>query len=235
MLRSLLPLVLIVALVAPASTQSRVVDPYHLARIVTLPSGPSFLGRALDAYPDGRILVAVGLDLWLETATGSGAFALLGTLPGTPPAFGPAFVKVSPDGTRVAYGDNGGHVGVFDLATLTGAYHAVGHTEATWLDDVTLAVTDFGVVTLFDTTGVDPANPINPVIVTGIGGASGGVAFDAAGRLFTGNGFQTSGPSSTGDVKAFDQAGKAIWEAFGEGHARMPVPTVRGELRPRTH
>ncbi|MCB9660210.1 MAG: PaaX family transcriptional regulator [Sandaracinaceae bacterium] len=36
-------------------------------------------------------------------------------------------------------------------------------------------------------------------------------------------------------VKTFDQAGKAIWEAFGEGHARMPVPTVKGELRPRTH
>ncbi|MFG0252251.1 MAG: hypothetical protein ACF8NJ_05190, partial [Phycisphaerales bacterium JB038] len=76
------------------------------------------------------------------------------------------------------------------------------------LDEANLALTggDWGQpahVTLLDTTS-DPSQPTNPVIVTNIGGASAGIAFDDAGTLFTGNGFGGNGPSDTGHVKALD-------------------------------
>ena len=38
-------------------------------------------------------------------------------------------------------------------------------------------------VTLLDTTSPDPQNPINPVVVDNIGGASAGILFDGADRL----------------------------------------------------
>ncbi len=58
-------------------------------------------------------------------------------------------------------------------------------------------------MSLLDTTS-STDSPSNPVIVSGIAGASGGVAFDSAGRLYTGNGFDFSpGGSGTGTIRAF--------------------------------
>jgi hypothetical protein len=89
----------------------------------------------------------------------------------------------------------------------------VPHTEAAWRNNGQIALTAgaFGAashVTLLETTS-DPAAPVNPTIIANIGGASAGVGFDAAGRLYTGNGYDLSvggGPSTTGTIRAFDPA-----------------------------
>ena len=63
-----------------------------------------------------------------------------------------------------------------------------------------------------DDGSADPGDPVNPVVIDGIGGASSGIAFDQAGNLFTGNGFEGAGPSGTGAIKAFDEAAwMAAW------------------------
>ncbi len=184
---------------------------YTSSGSLALPSGATEFG----VLPDGRLITVAGASVFVETATGSGGFGLQGTLPGADfPSFGPAFVRVSPDGSRVAVGSNGGpgfddyRVGVFALSDLTGDWFSAGHFDGRWYDDTHLALTagEFGqpaVVTLLDTDSADPSNPANPAIVTGIGGASAGIAFDAAGNLYTGNGFAGAGPSGTGAVKYF--------------------------------
>ncbi len=204
MSRRLLPLFLLVSIMSGLTAQEGLIDQYFAAGQRALPADPAFLGRAFDVAPDGRLVVAVGLDIYQEDAPGAGTYSLLGTLPGTPPMFGPAFLRISPNGSKVAYGDNAGGVGIYDLPQLTGAVFNASHFDATWLDDDHLAITDFGVVTLLDVNSTDPMNPANPILIQNIGGASAGITFDAAGNLFTGNGFTIGGPSVTGDIKVFD-------------------------------
>ncbi|MFH1107776.1 MAG: IPTL-CTERM sorting domain-containing protein [Planctomycetota bacterium] len=161
------------------------------------------------------MIVLVGDDVYVETAADSRSFAQTGTLPAADfPSFGAAFIRVSPDGTQIAVGNNGGtsfsnyQVGVFDVNSLMGNWFAANHFDAEWIDSAHIALTagDFvnpSVVTVLDTTSAHPPSPTNTTIIDNIGGASGGIAFDSAGNLYTGNGFQTSGPSETGAVKAF--------------------------------
>jgi hypothetical protein len=103
---------------------------------------------------------------------------------------------------------------------LTGAlatYFDLAHTEGAWRNDGQLALTAgvFGLpsrVTLLE-VGSNPGAPVNPTIITNIGGASAGVGFDGAGRLYTGNGFDLvvgGGQSQTGWIKAFEPA---LWAA----------------------
>lgn len=189
-----------------------------------------------DALPDGRLVAATGTGVYVETAPGSGAFALGASI--DPAVVGgatdPAFLRVSPDGSRVALGAGFGRpLLVFGTSLLSSAgsidgttalVFTIDHYSAAWQDASHLAITGgaFGspsVVTLLDTTS-SPAAPVNPVIISNIGGASAGVAFDAQGRLFTANGFDTlAGGSETGWIKAFDPAswsgGPADFETGG--------------------
>ncbi|MDO8630656.1 MAG: hypothetical protein Q7R41_09185 [Phycisphaerales bacterium] len=171
-----------------------------------------------DALADGRIIALAGANVYVESAPASRSFSFLGTLPGADfPSFGAAFLAVSPDGTRFAAGNNGGssfanyRVGVFSVALLSGEWFAAAHFDGAWIDDTHLALTagDFvnpSIVTVLDTTSIDPNQPTNPTIINGIGGASAGVALDPAGNLYTGNGFVSGGPSGTGAVRAFRNA-----------------------------
>jgi len=171
-----------------------------------------------DALPDGRLIAIVGDALHVETMAGSRQFQVLGSLPDADiPSFGAAFLEVSPDGQRIAVGNNGGSgfdnfvVGIFNLSDLSGEWFEAAHFLGAWVDDRDFAITagDFGqpaFVTLLDTQSPDPVNPTNPVVVGNIGGASAGVAFDAAHRLYTGNGFAIGGPSGTGTIKAFEES-----------------------------
>lgn len=212
-------LVGIAAWISPErAARGEVFPGYQYSHTFTMPAGAT----VFDVLNDGRLIVLVGDDVHVETAAGSNSFSQTGTLPSADfPSFGPAFIRVSPDGSRIAVGNNGGasfssyEVGVFDLVALTGVWFSANHFDAEWIDNTRLAVTagDFvnpSVVTVLDTASADPQNPTNPIIIGGIGGASGGIAFDFAGNLYTGNGFQTTGPSGTGAVKAFT---KAAWEA----------------------
>ncbi len=171
-----------------------------------------------DPLSDGRLLVLVGSDVYIETAPSSQSFTLHGTLAGADfPSFGAAFVRVSPNGMKIAVGNNGGasfsnyQVGVFDLPALSGTWFTAGHFDGEWIDNTLVALTagDFSnpsIVTVLDTSSPNPLAPINPTIVDNIGGASGGIAFDAAANLYSGNGFTTSGPSGTGAIKMFSNA-----------------------------
>jgi hypothetical protein len=144
------------------------------------------------------------------------------------PSFGAALLRVSPDGTRFAVGNNGGssfsdfRIGVFNVSNLAGNWFSAAHYDAAWIDLQRLAITagDFGspaFVTVLDTNSPNPLDPDNRTVITGIGGASGGIAFDDQGNLYTGNGFTGAGPSGTGAIRAFSSP---LWEtAYASGPA----------------
>lgn len=201
------------------------------------PVGAGSFGVAGDNLPDGRLVFVTGLDVYVETAPRSGGFTLGATLDPAlvgGPAIDPAFLTINPSGSKIALGAGFGKpVLIFDsaLATSGGPINAgnaasfnVNHFSAAWRNDTELAIGAgvFGspsFVSLLDTTS-SPAAPINPVIISNIGGASGGVAFDASGRLFTGNGFDAApGGSGSGWIKAFEPSdwlgGPADFEAGG--------------------
>ena len=176
------------------------------------PAGPA------DVLSNGRIIVLSGTTVFRETASGSHTFASLGSLPDADfNEFGATFLQISPDGTHIAVGNNGGatfdhfQVGVFAFPALTGTWFDANSFLAAWINNRFVALTagEFGspaIVTALDTHSSDPAHPSNRTIIANIGGASGGIAFDSHKNLFTGNGFATTGPSSTGTVKAFRHA-----------------------------
>jgi hypothetical protein len=196
-------------------------------RVVAMPpSGPGSIGLVGDALPDGRLLVVTGLEVMRETAPGSGSFEVVGVLDSASMngTTDPAFLRVSPDGQTIAIGGGSGRaVAVFASSLITSSgepvpltpavarYYGVPHFDAAWADGSRLALTagDYGSparVTLLDVTS-NPAAPINRTIVENIPGASGGIAFDAAGRLYTGNGYALPGATSTtGTIRAFDRS-----------------------------
>ena len=176
------------------------------------PPGPA------DVLADGRIVTLSGTEVFEETTPGSRTFVSLGTLPGADfNEFGASFLKVSPDGDLIGVGNNGGatfghfQVGVFAFPSLTGTWFDADSFQAAWINERFLALTagTFGspsIVTALDTHSPDPAHPSNRTIIANIGGASGGIAFDKHKNLYTANGFATTGPSTTGTVKAFHHA-----------------------------
>jgi len=200
-------------------------------RAVTLPpiGGGSF-GIVGDALADGRLVTATGTTVYLERGVGLGVFDAVAMLDTAyvGGAIDPAFLRVSPDGASIAIG--GGFnkpVAVFAAASLgvpgsptflaggmggSARYYQMPHYEGAWADSSHLALTagDFGLpafVSLLDVASTVTA-PVNPTIIRNIGGASTGVAFDAAGRLYTGNGFDNdpSVGSNTGTIRAFTHA-----------------------------
>jgi hypothetical protein len=208
----ILAALVVAVIISPArDARADAFDLYEAATPFDLPAGAG----PFDALGDGRLITLVGDELFAETGVGARSFGSIGRLEGGDFSdFGPAFVEVSPDGTRVAIGNGGGagfdhyQVGVFDLRDLGGDWFDANHFSAAWFDDRSLALTAgvFGspaFVTMLDVVS-DPHDPTNPLLIDGVGGASGGIAFDQEGRLFTGNGFAIEGPSATGTLKAFD-------------------------------
>lgn len=190
------------------SARADVLGAYELTGTFALPAASPF-----DALPDGRLVTLHGTDLYAETSAGSRVFDRVGTLAGMDVgSYGAAFVRVSPDGTHLAVGNNGGssyanyQVGVFDLGNLAGTWFPVAHFDAAWTDNSQLALSAAAgassKVTVLDTAS-SPTSPHNPTVVSNIAGASAGITFDAAGNLFTGNGYASGAGSSTGTIKAF--------------------------------
>ena len=201
---------------AVASSASAGIDDYALTRTFTLPPANNAAANTVlfDNLADGRLLALNEAQVLVETAVGSGSFASLGTLPGFAPTFGPSFLAVSPDGTRAVAGSNGGgSVTVFDTASPTSATNfAGGDFDGAWIDNGSVAVSNASGVQVLDAT-----SGTFTTVVTNVGGASGGVALDAAGNLYTGNGFDTvAGGSETGTIKSF---APAQWRAALTGGA----------------
>ncbi|MEM6313069.1 MAG: PEP-CTERM sorting domain-containing protein [Planctomycetota bacterium] len=216
---------LIAGVLAVAATSSAAlaqdINDYTLARTFDLPAaGPFSVGTVLfDDLPDGRLLTLNGFDVAVETASQSGTFMSIGSISGIDLGFGPSFLQITPDGTQAAVGSNGnGSVLVFDTSDpSTSTSFAVQDFNAAWIDNTQLAIANAaqavnGVQVLDTTTGSVTS------IITNIGGASAGITFDAAGNLYTGNGFSfDTGTSDTGWIKAFSPA---EWQsALGGGTA----------------
>lgn len=215
--------------ILPSTSFAQGFTNYHVQPSFQLPEGSGAVG----VKPSGEIVALVGSTVYVETASGSRQFSALGTLAGADLAsFGPAFVRVSPNGSKLAVGNNGGvdttnfQVGVFALdATLVGNWYTINHFDAAWIDNRLLAVSmgtfpappeqgKSNVIAL-DTTS-DPASPISIQLVAEFTGASGGLAFDHAGNFFIGNG-------STGAVRSFAKAERDA--ALASGGAPLNLDT----------
>lgn len=183
--------------------------------------------------------------VYLETTVGSRSFQLLGDLPlpsGTDwSGSGAAFLTISSGQSgpvRIAVGNNDTStpfVGVFTeidvLANGVGGmsieWYGVNHFSAAWLDDRHLALNSgagyASQVRLLDTDSPTTA-PVNPLILDGVEGASGGVGFDPAQNLYVSNGFEdeTSGGSQTGDIKKYDAS---TWQAVLSGATPLDFET----------
>ncbi len=192
-----------------------------------------------DVLSDGRVIVLYLANVYVEDAVGTGAFTLRGTLsdadmPSSEDGWGAAFIRVSPDGTKIAAGNNGGaypwhnfEVGVFDFPALSGGWFGINHYDAEWYDDTHLALTAgaFGspsIVTVLDTTSSYTA-PENPTVIENIGGSSGGVTFDSVENLYTGNAYKVDGPSETGEIKVFDNG---AWTPALSGEQALDFETA---------
>lgn len=193
---------------APAATPAQ----NSLSRMFNLPAPNAASGGSVlfDALPDGRLVALNGAQVSVETAARSGTFSVLGSVPGFSPTFGPSFFTVSPDGTKAAAGSNGGgSVVVFNVSNPTSVTsYAADDYDAQWIDNSRLAITNSA------SSGVQVLNTANAslkTIVTGLGGASSGIALDASGNLYTGNGYDLApGGSDTGWIKAFSSS---AWNA----------------------
>ncbi|MFW5652547.1 MAG: hypothetical protein ACOC0P_00760 [Planctomycetota bacterium] len=170
-----------------------------------------------DLLPSGRMLVLQGNKILREVAPGSGTFDEVGTVAeGLISSFGASFFSVSPDGTYIAFGDNNfgnGRVYVSLTAFLDGrTLPVIGidleNFAADWLSPTQLGVAYGNPVTgLGEISIVEITFPLaSTVVLENIGGASGGIGFDHAGNLYTGNGFDfiPDEGTETGDVKVFD-------------------------------
>ena len=188
---------------AAASSASAGINDYALSRTFALPPANNAAANTVlfDDLADGRLLALNETQLLVETAVGSGSFTPVGSVPNFAPTFGPSFLTISPDGTRAAAGSNGGgYVTVFDTAAPANAVNFNGGDfDATWIDNGRLAVSNASGVQVLDT-----AAGTFTTVIGNVGGASAGVALDAAGNLYTGNGFDTApGGSETGTIKSF--------------------------------
>ncbi len=203
------------------------------------PITESFLA-AVEVFPEtglragnfelaGRALVLVDRDLYLQRARGSGAFVRVGRL--SEPV-DPSFVRISPDGSRIALGLGFARdllvvpTSLLDPASppLLDAHpavdrHAVGYFDAAWLDaDSKLVLSAFSGVTLLDLargTSV-PLVVGGPLDAAGSGGVAvvhrPGAASDGA--LLVGIGFDPD-TGRTGEIRAFSGAAVAGAAASG--------------------
>ncbi len=180
----------------------------------TLTGSFALEGQRWDTLSDGRLITidAQGVIRTQDTANAA-SFTAVGSIDASLlNSFGSSFISVSPDGSTVAIGDgNFGGASVYTIQTtsLTTAGNSavtgfsVGSYDAEWIDNTTLAIAGAdndsfaSVVTQLNVTNGD-----TQILVNDIGGASGGIAINN-GFLYTGNGFQFSGPSGTGEVRAF--------------------------------
>jgi hypothetical protein len=172
-------------------------------------------GSAFDIGADGRAwVVSESGAISRQSSVNGSAYAAAGSLPGgLVPAFGAGFIRVSPDGARLAIGDNGtvNQLWVVPTAGLSTSMASTPLTiaapnfDAAWSDNSTLFINGSASVggspNLYRASGITGATA---TVVTGIGDGSGGVATRGA-RVYTAIGFDAAGLLN-GQVRSFDVA-----------------------------
>lgn len=207
-----------VAIAGMAAGAERVwatVPNYQMVGQFALPNGAWTIGN------DGVVYGVEGVNVVRASAVNGSAYQALGSLPaGSVSAFGAAFISLSADGARVAIGDgnfgpasnvyfveraaltNGGATGPAAMVArngYAGAWSAGGEfffSGAVGADSVVTRVTFAG--------GLSSANA--QTVITGVGGASGGVYALSSGpegtTVLVGAGFAGNG-AATGEVRRF--------------------------------
>jgi len=166
------------------------------------PASAGAFQDAFDCLDDGRVIFIAANDVFIESSPGSRTFKALGPLTGQgAPVSYPAFIRVTPDGSLFAVGNNFDAVGIFRLRDLRGVWYRVDHFDADWLDNRHLVIRAGEVVTLLDTKS-SPEKPVNPILIDNCP-VSAGITFDVDDNLYTGNGFGNGEPSDTGWIMYF--------------------------------
>lgn len=199
------------------------VSPYTLVGSYALPTGlPGDLNPVqVDVLADGRLMgIASDGRILVQSAVNSGSYVQAGAVDsaifsGMFGNFGASFLSISPDGSRLAIGDNGafGRVHFVETASLapmttsTTVFADAPNYDAAWADGSTMYVSGFGTsagVWRVDATSLSATQVIGNAV-----GGSGGIAL-RGGRVFVGDGFNsTDGGAPTGNVRAFDLAALA--------------------------
>ncbi len=185
------------------------VPPYSLVGTFSAPTG------TWDVLPDGRVIGLTGGTFVVESAPGAGDYGAIGSVdPTVISPFGATFIRVSPDGARIAIGDNNFGPGASVLLVNAAALNlggpapvasvAAANSEGVWTSNSTLFVSGFG--SSPSVSRIDVEALTATLVVDNVASGSGGVASDGT-RLFVGVGFDV-GPAGgdTGLVRAFDLA-----------------------------
>jgi hypothetical protein len=199
------------ALCAAASSSLAGVH-YSLAGSFTLADGLA----SVDALADGR-LIGVRADgaLLAQTSVNSSSWAQVGAIDAALlNSFGPSFLAVTPDGSRIAIGDGNFGAGAsvllvdtlsLDPMSVSGATSVeLANFSGRWANNDTLYVTGAEGFSGAIVSELRAGSLATRVVINDIQGGSGGVATDGT-WLYTGNGFDfddMSG-SETGEVRAF--------------------------------
>jgi hypothetical protein len=210
-----------VALCAGLTPAARANIPaYTLVGSFQMPGGNIWAGGAYDLLPDGRIVRIQGTSIFIQDTLHGSTQSLVGTIPtGTVSAFGASFIRVSPDGSMLAIGDNTFgpsarvHIARVSDLSLSGPAPTQSilspNFDAAWSGNSTLYVSGFGSSSLLSRIDLSGAGPTaSTTVITGIGDGSGGVAV-FGGTLYTGIGFAfppASPQARTGSTRAFDLA-----------------------------
>jgi hypothetical protein len=201
------------ALACACASQTALAQPYQLVGTYPAPEG------AFDVLPDGRLIAAVGDTIVVQDGLNAGTYAPVGSVtPGLISAdFGASFLSVNPSGTTLAIGDNDAGSGpqevlLLDFASLslsgptTPTLVGAANTSGAWADDDTLFVSGAESFPNGVLTRIDAGTGAATVVIDGVNGASGGVAFQG-GTLYTANGFGFgTGFDATGAIAGFDLA-----------------------------
>lgn len=204
-----------VALCAAVGVLSVLDRPLHAGLPAYQPAGSFELlpgTHAYDLLPDGRMLTIVNDALWLQREINDSSFMNVGSItPGLISNFGASFLRLSPDGSTIAIGDNvfGPESSVLLLpyasldpgAPTLPARVPSPNTEALWTGPSSLLVTGS------DSSGtlvtqIDTAALTGRTVIGNVNGAAAGITSDGA-FVYVGNGFSFGGPSMTGEIRAF--------------------------------
>ncbi len=175
---------------------------------------------------EGRLVAATGTHIYLQRTYGSGNWEVVGTL-GT--LMDPGFIKVSPDGSKIALGVGYGKpLLVFPTNMLTPdnppllmdgsgnpgsgvTAYSVNYYDAAWADNQYLVINGgqwpgppyASGIGILDT---DDPNDTGKGLISNIPGASGGIAIDNNGDLITGIGYAPGSTNRTGEIKLWNSS-----------------------------